>query len=67
MLLAYRMAALGVVFTHSEYQLGGCSGRDISVGEFATKDMRQYCLGQEVFFSGADPAGVIRRGALQRE
>ena len=34
-----------------------------SVDEFAAKDFRQHCLGEEVFFLGAHPASVIGREA----
>ena len=44
-----------------EVELTILEGQFESVDEFAAKDFRQHFLGQEVFLSGANPAGVIRR------
>ena len=46
-----------------EVELTILEGQFERVDEFATKDFCQHFLGQEVFFSGANPAGVIRREA----
>ena len=43
-----------------EVELTILEGQFESVDEFAAKDFRQHCLGEEVFLSGANPAGVIR-------
>jgi hypothetical protein len=44
-----------------EVELTILEGQFESVDEFAAKDFRQHFLRQEVFLSGANLAGVIRR------